>query len=365
MEQKSRTDPAGVATDDMDLDTLLEHFGRRCEYFLDGAGRAEDDPRPGTLLYSWAVIHCESKVHAGLLLSLLAYAHGESKGAIPRLRASQIRGLRDSELNFYGASHLRRPYFLDYRSIYLCLGLSERQIIDGLWWLDFWDYIELLKVPGHRGPVVLLNERYHHRLAQAGVFEQDYNPSSYELSWRTWIHASEIIAMQNLKQAVVLARWLRWLEMRERQSLGSPRPNNTHGQIAMQLGLSERTVQRTMAKLYGAGVLQKSYVKMGKGLSIPSPIFGPAQAEQLRKRSVEALAKYYDLPAGVDLRVFWQNDYDASEDVEDIALPAEEEPPSEDAPFYEVAVLSGPTRRPPVRPRRRRRSEREISLGER
>ena len=111
--------------------------------------------------------------------------------------------------------------------------------------------------------------------------------------------------MPRLAQALVLARWLRWIEWAKCKQ----RPNNTHEQIAKQTGLSERSVQRAMKKIYEAGVLKSGTVKKKIGsqraIRIPSPTHGRREREQLAKLVVEGLAKHIRLPSHVNLTEFW------------------------------------------------------------
>ena len=281
-----------------------ERFARICQYFLQAKDRERRDPRPGTMVWNWAVGAADGHVGAGILLSSMVY-FSQTKNGRPRLKSCEVSGLRDWDLNVAGADYLRRPFRLDYASIYDGLGLSQRQVVDAVEVLRQRRLIEIYKVPGHRGPVLVLNEEYHHELAFLGRLERNCRSHPDLLEWATWLNASEIIAMPRLAQALVLARWLRWLEWTKRQQ----RPNNTHGQIAEQIGLSGRSVQRTMKKIYEAGVLKADAVKKKIGaqraIGIPSPTHGREEREQLTRLVVEALAKRFQPPAHVDLTEIW------------------------------------------------------------
>ena len=300
---------------DPELDPVLENFGRVCKHFLSSKDRAKDDPRPGTFLFNWAVADAGGKVGAGLLLSHLVYWNQvsydrETYDERRRLKPCKSEGLRDEDLNDHGAEFIRRPFLVNYESMRCSLGLSERQVVDAIRDLRYSDLVEKHKVPGHRGAALVLEAEYHYKLGVMGKLDARYKPHPDQLEWRTLVNASEVIAMPRLTHAVVLARWLRWMQWRKRKQP----PENTHGQIAQQLGLSERRVQRTMKTLLDEGVLKPNYVKKRIrsqwAFKIPSPMHGRQERESLTRMTVEALAKQHDLPRGLDLSAFWKNDRD-------------------------------------------------------
>jgi hypothetical protein len=329
----------------------LEQFGRKCDQFLSQDDRARVEPRPGTFIYSWAVELTQGGVGAGLLLSYLVYFNQRSpRTGEHRLKPSFVNCLSDVDLNPESDQYLRRPFFLNYTRVFYSIGLSERQIIDAINVLVAARFIERHKVEGHRGPVIVLSRPFHQKLGSEGKLKCDYQPLPDEGEWRTWINASEVIALPRLTQTLVLARWLRWM-----QSPGlKKRPENTHAQIAQQTGLTERSVALAMKQLAMAGLLKPDYVKKRipncKLVRIPSPVHGAKESEQLRRLTVEQLAKHYRLPLGADLSVFWRDDEDHADgdQADDVEM----------LDHYQVASLVGPPVRPKMKFRRRRKISR-------
>lgn len=335
----------------------LEQFGRVCEHFLSNDNRLKGEPRPGTFIFNWAVERTQGSVGAGLFLSMLVYRNQTSPNTGKhRLRPLFDKGLSDADLNPDADKHLRRPLLVGYADVFQRIGLSERQVIDAVNLLLDRRLIEKHKVAGCRGPAIVLSHGLHRDLVLQGKLDGNYRPDHSDGEWRTWINASEIIALPRLTQALVLARWLRWMEW---QGKGK-RPENTHAQIAQQTGLSERTVALAMKQLQVAELLRPDYVKRKipsrKLMRIPSPIQDAKAREQLTRLTVEQLAKRYRLPLETDLSVFWRDDEDhaANNHADKAGKIATLE-------HYEIATPMGPPVRPEVKHRRRRKISRQVA----